>query len=193
MVHSTELTIDDHKDFLRMLGGRKASLSILLISIGVLVMTLFALYAASRFVVALFGPWQIDDSTVLWEMPGLLLAVVTGVLLLPVVLLLFRWSLRFFLRAVRFLKVGAIDERFLREGFNVGAVQFEPVADGFRIAMALQENVYRWSAFGEVRETDQNLFLMLDAKSGVIVPKRAFADDRAVQEFKSLVERGVRA
>ena len=193
MPYTTELTIDDHQDFLRMLGGRVAGALVFLMSLASLGFILFAAYGAGLFIVALVESWRTGALEVILQTPSLIVSLVIALILLPVVFLLLRWAVRFVLRAGKGLKVDAIDETYLRDGLNIGAYQFELLADGLRVVHPLQESHYTWAAFEGLRETDKTLFLMLDPKRGVIIPKRAFADDQAFQELKAHAERAIGA
>ncbi len=192
MTFTTELTIDDHKDFLRLCGPQRG-LRTLLVAVCLLVLIIgpFLVQSVVLFAVSLSELWRQDRLLLLMENPILLGLVMFGLLLLPVAYLWLRWMARFLSRTLWVAKADGIDESSLREGFNLGPIEFEALPDGLRIAMPLDEERYRWSAFQEVRETENTLFLMFDERSGAILPKRAFAEERACVEFKSLAERNI--
>ena len=75
----------------------------------------------------------------------------------------------------------------------MGSVEFETLPDSFRATMAFKDERYQWSAFQDIRESDHSLFLMLGTNEGVILPKRAFADNLGVLEFKALVQHKIGA
>ena len=85
----------------------------------------------------------------------------------------------------------AIDEDALRSGLDLGPVEFEALPDALRVTMPLEDERFHWSAFEDLKESDHNLFLMLDKRKGVILPKRAFSDNQGVWEFKSLVQQKI--
>ena len=141
---------------------------------------------------SLVETWQSPRLDEILVNPTFLIAVGVGVLMLPVAWIWLRWALRQLLKAPRKFKAGSIDASALRDGLNMGRLEFEVLDDGLRIARDLGEERYLWSAFQEVCETDQALFLMVDDQSAEIIPKRAFAAAQACEGFKSLAELEIR-
>lgn len=186
---STELTIEDHKDFTRICGPRPGQRAVFVVLVlFLLVASVAVLYSVILFAISLAELWQQGHLDALLNDTGLLLSVAAGLLLLPVVYLFIRTVIRLLIQTPAIFMTDSIDMSQLRDGLNTGQVRFEVVSDGLRITMSLEEEQFAWSAFQGVRESDHTLALMFDDRSGVIVPKRAFGDDRAFERFKSLAE-----
>jgi hypothetical protein len=189
---TTELTIDDYRDFLRMLGTRPSERAGFLFShLFLLVVAPFLIYSFGLFVMSLVETWQNGRMNVLLGDPIVVGLVVVCLLLTPIAFLWLRRTVRQLIRAPSNAKVDSLDESSLRDGFDLGQLQFEVLSDGLRIAMPLGEERYLWPAFQDVRETDRALFLMHDERSGEILPKRAFADEQAFEGFKTLAEQKI--
>ncbi len=44
-----------------------------------------------------------------------------------------------------------------------------------------------WSSITQIRETDEHIFILVSAMSGYVIPTSAFADVKALQQFKEML------
>ena len=86
-----------------------------------------------------------------------------------------------------------IDPNALRKGLNIGVACFDLDRDGMTISLALVQGSYSWNAFQELKETTTAFHMMIDDKTGIVVPKRAFSDESKRRAFESLVAERVGA
>ena len=56
--------------------------------------------------------------------------------------------------------------------------------EGIRNVSSLADTLYRWSAVRHLGETPRHLFVLVDGTTGFVLPKRCFANHRAIEEFK---------
>ena len=185
---STEITVDDHREFIHRVfnegrEGRNAGWlrwELWLAAIFVIVPVLFFFRSLAS------GLWHGGLVAVLMAEPVLLFYVLLGLVLTVVVVFYLRWigRMRRDLKAVS--KDEAIDEAGLREGINLGPARFDADEAGIQVAVAESQSRYAWRAFREFMETKRNFYLMIDRGSMLIVPKRG-VDDALLSEFRTLV------
>ncbi|MGG2087049.1 YcxB family protein [Priestia aryabhattai] len=44
-----------------------------------------------------------------------------------------------------------------------------------------------WSSITQIRETDEHIFILVSAMSGYVIPTSAFADVKALKQFKEML------
>ena len=191
MILKTELTIEDHNDFRRVRGlrlrDRARVVFLQLVILGLLGTSVSSGYYLADTLFQILRDGRLAEVV---GNPSTLLSLGFGLLLVPVLLAWCYWAIRI----LRTLSPRAIpvDPATMRDGLDVGPIVFETLTDAFRETTALNDNWYLWTAFNDIRESEENLYLMFDGEDGVIVPKRAFSDARAAEEFRALVQREIR-
>ena len=78
------------------------------------------------------------------------------------------------------------DADLFKDGYCVGPIRIELTADALHEKFRLVHSTHPWSAVEALRETSTLVCLMVDKDAAVIVPKRAFDDDTALQAFKDM-------
>ncbi len=189
VTYTTELTVDDHIDFHRMCESRPSEHTPFVSTrVDYLGRLLSVPGSAILVLIILVWIWRKGRLDALLDNPVMLVVLVLGALLMPVLIYWLYQVIRLLVRTPTVANVDAIDDGALRNGLELGPVEFEALPEWFRVTLALEDTQYHWSAFQEIQETDRHLFLMFDAEKGIILPKRSFADDQEAHNFKSMIQ-----
>lgn len=186
---SVEILADDIRDFLDFLSGPGRQRFIAGIVTSVWVILLLVILVAFTQFVRSFG-YAIESGVILDVLlhHWVLLAAILAVLLMPITFVFLRHGVRQLSELLKVVNKGDLDQSVLRDGFFVGDACLEYDERGFKSSYALAEESYTWKAFERLAETERSLFLMIDDRSGLIVPKRAFPDEAAMNEFRAFAE-----
>jgi len=183
---TAQLSADDYRDFLSLVVRLdRLRRRVRLGGIFLCAMLFFVAFAVLSFVWRLASGFHDGAFVDLLDRPELLIPIVIGLLLIPVALIWLRSIVRLFGRLFADGEPVAMDETVLRDGVNIGESWFDFDGDGIQERLALVQSSYAWDAFQDLRETDRNLYLVIDAGSALIVPKRGFDDDASLQAFKT--------
>lgn len=184
---TAQLSVDDHRDFLDLVAPLyKIRRRIRIVGIFLLVMLFFLVFGILRFVWTLASGFQSGAFVGLLDHPYLFTLITIGLLLIPVAVLWLRSAVPLLGKLFAAGKHGAMDETSLRDGVNIGELQYDFDSEGLWERLALVQSFYAWEAFQSVQETDRNLYLVIDPSCALIVPKRGFDDDTSLQAFKAL-------
>ena len=117
--------------------------------------------------------------------PDVALLVLLGLLLLLLVVVWLRGFGRLWSRLRALPKDGGVSREVLRDGVNIGEMDFEADERGLVIASRLVRSTYAWTAFRQMAESERNLFLVVDPGAAVILPKAALGES-GLPAFKAL-------
>jgi hypothetical protein len=88
--------------------------------------------------------------------------------------------------------VGKLMKKLLAEGENKGLIgprRLSITPESLNGATAFGESVTKWTAVEKIVVVEEYAYIHTGAMSAFIIPKRAFADDRAFQTFVETAER----
>ena len=74
----------------------------------------------------------------------------------------------------------AAQKVYSRQNNFIGNHKYIVSAEGIRDN---DENIVKWTAVEGIAQTDKHVFILVNPKKALIIPKRAFADDAAVNRF----------
>jgi hypothetical protein len=75
------------------------------------------------------------------------------------------------------------------DGLVLGKKEMRLMTDGIEERSDLHASFFKWTALRELGNTTHHLFLMIDQNAGLIIPKRAFTDEREVERFVSELQK----
>ena len=184
---STEISADDHRDFIQSLSGdgveeAKAREGARALSRpGSMYLSVAVFFGVFVWVMYRMG---VDG---LLDRPFLSILAFTGFLLVPAAIACLTSARRLREDLEDIADGNIIDQNALRKGLNIGEAHFTWDPNGVTVGLAFVRSSYSWSAFQELKETSTAFHLMIDDHSGLILPKRAFSDDSMRQDFQTFV------
>lgn len=182
---SAKITPNDHQEFHRALASGGIRLALQLKSAQLIAVVIFLLTSLALFAITLAQATHEGGLAIFLDKPVVLSLAVVGLLCVPGAAALL-WGTAPILRALRSASSGKIDTASMREGITLGEARYEIGDEGLRVDVDLIQQRYSWRVFSELRETD-NLFCLMTGKGrGIVVPKRAFDGEAALDSFRSL-------
>ena len=184
---TTELSPDDHRDFMRSLAGEgveeaKARDGAQALSRPVsMYLSMAAFFGVFVWVIY---RWGVNG---LLDRPFVSILALIGFLAVPVAIAWVTSARRLRDNLEDIANGNIIDQNALRKGLNIGEAHFTLDHNGVTVGLAFVRSSYSWSAFQELQETSTAFHLMIDDHSGLILPKRALSEDLMRQEFQTFV------
>ncbi len=179
----------NHQDLVGFLAGpgrikkQAWSASLLLIGCG-----FFVAVSGMTFLWFLGGLLRRGEAATVLAQPHLVALVLLGFLMLLLTVVWLRGLGRLLSRLRSLPKDAEMDCQRLRQGVNIGEMTFEADDQGLIVASSLVRSTYAWSAFRQLAESEENLFLVIDPGAAVILPKAALGGETGLVAFKALVE-----
>ncbi len=186
MRFSGSVSVQDHHDLVGFLAGpgrlkkQVWAAGLLLLGCG-----FFIAFSTFTSLWVLSGVLRRSDPGALLAQPYLALLVLLGLLMLVLVVVWLRGFGRLWSRLRALPKDGGISREMLRDGVNIGEMDFEADERGLVIASRLVRSTYAWTAFRRMAESERNLFLVVDPGAAVILPKSALGES-GLRAFKAL-------